>query len=29
VRDGDDYIINGEKRFITNGSLADYICSSP
>jgi alkylation response protein AidB-like acyl-CoA dehydrogenase len=25
VRDGDEYVINGEKRFITNGSLADYI----
>jgi butyryl-CoA dehydrogenase len=25
VRDGDDFIINGEKRFITNGSLADYM----
>jgi alkylation response protein AidB-like acyl-CoA dehydrogenase len=24
-RDGDEYVINGEKRFITNGSLADYI----
>lgn len=26
VREGDFYIINGEKRFITNGSQADYIC---
>ncbi|MHA1649047.1 MAG: acyl-CoA dehydrogenase family protein [Candidatus Helarchaeota archaeon] len=26
VRDGDYWIINGEKRFITNGSEADYIC---
>jgi alkylation response protein AidB-like acyl-CoA dehydrogenase len=25
VRDGDRYVINGEKRFITNGSQADYI----
>ncbi|NVM04372.1 MAG: acyl-CoA dehydrogenase family protein, partial [Candidatus Helarchaeota archaeon] len=25
-REGDYYIINGEKRFITNGSQADYIC---
>ena len=25
VRDGDDFVINGEKRFITNGSLADYM----
>jgi alkylation response protein AidB-like acyl-CoA dehydrogenase len=25
VRDGDDFIINGEKRFITNGSIADYM----
>ena len=25
VRDGDDFIINGEKRFITNGSVADYM----
>jgi alkylation response protein AidB-like acyl-CoA dehydrogenase len=25
VRDGDSFVINGEKRFITNGSLADYI----
>lgn len=23
VRDGDDYILNGEKAFITNGSIAD------
>lgn len=26
VREGDEYIINGEKKFITNGSQADYIC---
>ncbi len=25
VRDGDHFIINGEKRFITNGSVADYM----
>ncbi|MFX0080626.1 MAG: acyl-CoA dehydrogenase family protein [Candidatus Hodarchaeota archaeon] len=25
VRKGDNYIINGEKRFITNGSVAKYI----
>ena len=25
VKKGDKYIINGEKRFITNGSAADYI----
>ena len=24
VRDGDDWIINGEKKFITNGNVADY-----
>ncbi len=26
VKDGDEYVINGEKKFITNGSQADYIC---
>jgi len=26
VRQGDHYVLNGEKRFITNGSVADYIC---
>jgi len=26
VREGDHYILNGEKCFITNGSVADYIC---
>ncbi len=25
VLDGDDYIINGNKMFITNGSIADYV----
>jgi hypothetical protein len=25
--DGTDYIINGEKRFITNGSQADFLCA--
>ncbi|MFH1502146.1 MAG: acyl-CoA dehydrogenase family protein [Candidatus Eisenbacteria bacterium] len=25
VKDGDDYVITGEKRFITNGSQADHI----
>jgi butyryl-CoA dehydrogenase len=24
--DGKEYVINGEKRFITNGSQADYLC---
>ena len=27
VKDGDDWILNGEKRFITNGSQADYMCA--
>ncbi|MHA1314509.1 MAG: acyl-CoA dehydrogenase family protein [Candidatus Helarchaeota archaeon] len=26
VKDGDYYIINGEKRFITNGTEADFMC---
>jgi len=26
LRDGDHYVINGSKIFITNGSVADYIC---
>ncbi|MHA1960709.1 MAG: acyl-CoA dehydrogenase family protein [Candidatus Thorarchaeota archaeon] len=26
-RDGDDWILNGEKRFITNGSQADFMCA--
>jgi len=25
-RDGNDWVITGEKRFITNGSQADYMC---
>ncbi|MBY8984549.1 MAG: acyl-CoA/acyl-ACP dehydrogenase [Candidatus Lokiarchaeota archaeon] len=25
-REGDYYVLNGEKKFITNGSVADYIC---
>ncbi len=25
VRDGDEYVINGSKMFITNGTLADYV----
>ena len=26
-KDGDDYIINGEKMWITNGTQADYFCT--
>jgi alkylation response protein AidB-like acyl-CoA dehydrogenase len=26
-KDGDEWVINGEKRFITNGSQADYMCA--
>ncbi len=26
-KDGDEWILNGEKRFITNGSQADYMCT--
>lgn len=26
-KEGDDWILNGEKRFITNGSEADYMCA--
>ena len=25
-KDGDEWVINGEKRYITNGSQADYMC---
>jgi citronellyl-CoA dehydrogenase len=28
VRDGDDYIINGSKLYITNGTIADYITTA-
>ncbi len=28
VRDGDDYIINGAKTFITNGSMADFVTTA-
>lgn len=26
VRDGDDYVINGSKMYITNGTQADWVC---
>ncbi|MEE8386060.1 MAG: acyl-CoA dehydrogenase family protein, partial [Dehalococcoidia bacterium] len=26
VRDGDDYVVDGEKMFISGGSVADFIC---
>jgi alkylation response protein AidB-like acyl-CoA dehydrogenase len=26
-KDGDDWVLNGEKRFITNGSQADFMCA--
>jgi citronellyl-CoA dehydrogenase len=26
VRDGDDYVINGTKMYITNGTQADWVC---
>jgi alkylation response protein AidB-like acyl-CoA dehydrogenase len=26
-KDGDEWVLNGEKRFITNGSQADYMCA--
>lgn len=28
VRDGDEYVINGSKVFITNGTIADYITTA-
>lgn len=28
VREGDDYVINGSKLYITNGSIADYITTA-
>lgn len=28
VRDGDDYVINGTKTFITNGTIADFITTA-
>ena len=28
VRDGDDYIINGAKTFITNGTISDFIATA-
>ncbi len=27
TRDGDEWVLNGEKRFITNGSQADFMCA--
>ncbi|MHA2207399.1 MAG: acyl-CoA dehydrogenase family protein [Candidatus Thorarchaeota archaeon] len=26
-KDGDEWVLNGEKRFITNGSQSDYMCA--
>ncbi len=26
-KDGDEWVLNGEKRFITNGSVSDYMCA--
>ena len=26
LRDGDDYVINGEKAYISGGDVADYVC---
>ncbi|MFX1417209.1 MAG: acyl-CoA dehydrogenase family protein, partial [Promethearchaeota archaeon] len=26
-KDGDEWVLNGEKRFITNGSTSDYMCA--
>ena len=28
VRDGDDYVINGAKTFITNGNIADFVTTA-
>lgn len=28
VRDGDDYVINGAKTFITNGTIADFVTTA-
>jgi len=28
VRDGDDYVVNGSKTFITNGGIADYVTTA-
>ena len=28
VRDGDDYVINGTKMYITNGSIADFVVTT-
>jgi len=28
VRDGDDYVVNGSKTFITNGSFADFVTTA-
>lgn len=28
VRDGDDYIVNGSKTFITNGTIADFVTTA-
>ncbi|MHA2424869.1 MAG: acyl-CoA dehydrogenase family protein [Candidatus Thorarchaeota archaeon] len=27
TRDGDEWVLNGEKRYITNGSQADFMCA--
>jgi alkylation response protein AidB-like acyl-CoA dehydrogenase len=26
-KDGDEWVLNGEKKFITNGSVSDYMCA--